>query len=346
MEHMEHPPIYMVTVVPGLEHIAMQEMQGRFPTLEVVKQLRGKVFFYYTGNYKDLLLLKCIENLYLYLDSFHIGPHKADLPELSKKIKNLRIPSSITRMLHPDKVSPPKIMVSASRSGKHTFSRFDVARIVLNALVDCFPFQEGTVEQHDIAFRVDVEGDRAYIHIKLTPASFRFRGRNKEFLSGALKATVAHAMVLVSEPDETDVFLDPFCGTGTIPYERSFYDAYAILASDSSQERLEVAKRNLPDYIGMNCWDACHTELPDHSVTKIVSNLPWGKQITVDDIGSLYLNFLREAGRILAPKGKIVLLTDREDLLVKGAKKNHFRMKKITTLSLHGMHPSIFLLEK
>lgn len=343
MEHMDHQPIYMVTVVPGLEDIAMQEMQGRFPVLEVIEHARGKVFFHYADAFKDLLVLKCIENLYLYLDSFHIGSHKADLLELPKKIKNLQI---TTRMLHVDNGSVPKIIVSASRSGRHTFSRFDVARVALKALLDFFPFQEGTVEQHDIAFRMDVEGDRASMYIKLTPASFRFRSRNKEFLSGALKATVAHAMVLISEPDDTDVFLDPFCGTGTIPYERSFYDAFAILASDSSQERLQVAQHNLPDYIGINCWDACHTELSDGSVTKIVSNLPWGKQITVEDIDSLYLSFLREARRILDPRGKIVLLTDQEDSLDRGARKNHFRMKKMATLSLHGMHPSIFLLEK
>jgi len=333
----------MVTVVPGLEEIAIQEMKGRFPALEVTKQTRGKVFFYYADTFRDLLVLKCIENLYLYLDSFHTGPHKADLQELPKKIKNLRIN---TKMLYGNKGNVPRIIVSASRSGKHTFSRFDVARVTLKALLEYFPFQEGTVEQHDIAFRMDVEGDTASMYIKLTPASFRFRSRNKEFLSGALKASVAHAMVLISEPDDTDVFLDPFCGTGTIPYERSFYDAFAILASDSSQERLQVARRNLPDYIGINCWDACHTELSDHSVTKIVTNLPWGKQIRVEDIDCLYLHFLKEAKRILDPKGKIVLLTDQEESLDKGSRMNHFKMKKISTLSLHGMHPSIFLLEK
>ena len=84
----------------------------------------------------------------------------------------------------------------------------------------------------------------------------------------------------------------------------------------------------------------------DNSVTKIVSNLPWGKQIQVDDINRLYVNFLKEAKRILAPGGRMVLLTDEENALFTAAEINGFSISKVCTISLHGLHPSIFMLEK
>ncbi|HHY24753.1 MAG TPA: hypothetical protein GX527_11110 [Clostridiaceae bacterium] len=336
--------IYMATVVSGLENIAINEMSSKFAAIKIIDKFKGKILFTYLYSFKDLFTLKCIDNIYLFIDSFNIGSHKADLDKIPEIIKDINIKNSLLQANV--NIKNKKIIVSASRSGKHTYSRFDVANIVSDALLQYYSFSKGTIEQHDIAFRIDIDDDRAYLYCKLTPASFRFRYRNKEFLAGALKASVAHAMVLISEPDFSDVFLDPFCGSGTIPYERAFYDAYAIMASDLSPERLQVAKKNLPDYIGINCWDACHTELSNCSVTKIVSNLPWGKQIEVDDINSLYTDFLREAKRILTYNGKIVLLTDEENALNTGAQINNLQVKKICNISLHGLHPSIFLLTK
>lgn len=337
-------PIYMATVVPGLENIAFQEICTKFPTAGTVDSQKGKVFFHYENSYKDLFALKCVDNIYFYIGSFGIGPHKVDLLQVESKIKSLNV---INRILQIEKdIKGKRIIVSASRSGKHTYSRFDIADTFLDALLGYHFFVRGTVEQHDLAFRVDVDKDKAFLHLKLTPPTFRFRGKDREFLTGALRPSVAHSMVLISEPESTDVFLDPFCGSGTIPYERAFYDAFAILASDISAERLEVARKNLPEYIGINRWDACNTEMIDNSVTKIVSNLPWGKQIQVDDIKQLYINFLKEAKRILAPGGRMVLLTDEENALFTAAEINGFSISKVCTISLHGLHPSIFMLEK
>lgn len=334
---------YMVTTTPGLETIAIQEIKAKFPQVEITNQLRGKVFFHYFSGYKELFELKCVDNCYLYLGCFPIGPHKAHLAEVPEAIKKLEVFQKLSSVVE---VGPgaPRILVSASRAGKHTYSRFDVAEVVADALVKYYPFVRGTVDNHHYAFRVDVDGEMAYVHLQLTPASFKFRGRNREFLTGALRPSVAHAMVLLSEPDMTDIFLDPFCGSGTIPGERAFYDAYAILASDISEERLAVARLNLPEFVGINRWDARHMELPDQSVTKIVSNLPWGKIIPVEDIDKLYIEFLAEARRVLAFQGKMVLLTDQEEALTRAAELHGFAIRNITTLSLHGLHPSVFVL--
>ena len=73
----------------------------------------------------------------------------------------------------------------------------------------------------------------------------------------------------------------------------------------------------------------------------IVSNIPWGKQIPVDNILNLYTSFLREAKRVLSEKGRMVLLTDHEEI-VQAAAENQMNIQRITTVSLHGLLAGVY----
>ncbi|CAJ36493.1 methyltransferase domain-containing protein [Methanocella arvoryzae] len=336
--------IYMATTVPGIEDVAAGEMQSKLGGLKVLTRKRGKIFFRFDRSYEELFSLRCVDNLYYYLGSFEIGPHKADLAEIPRKLAKLGLRPRLER-LYGD-LSARSVIVSGSRTGKHTYSRYQAADALLDALVRVLGFRRGSVEAHDLHFRIDVEGGSAFLHVKLTPATFRYRGQEKQFLSAALKASVAHAMVLISMPRPDDIFLDPFCGSGTILAERASCEAKAIIGSDISPERLEIARQNLPGSIRIDHRDARHTGLPSGSVNKIVSNLPWGKQIEVGDVDQLYVEFLAEAKRLLAPGGLMVLLTDQEEAITRAAESCGLHIEKRCTLSLHGLHPSIYLIKK
>ncbi|WP_424356814.1 methyltransferase domain-containing protein [Methanocella sp. MCL-LM] len=333
--------VYMATTVSGIEDIAASEMQSKYDDLKVLRKKRGKIFFRYEGSPGQLFSLRCVDNIYHFLGSFSIGPTKKDLAEIPRKLRAMNLSQRLIG-LYGD-LSANSVIVSASRSGKHTYSRYQVADAIQDALVEVFHFGRGTVEKHDLHFRVDVEDGSAFMHIKLTPATFRYRGQEKQFLTAALKPSVAHAMVLLSLPGASDVFLDPFCGSGTILAERASYEAREIIGSDISTERLEIARENLPEKISLHCWDARHIELPSGTVDRIVSNLPWGKQIEIGDVSQLYTEFMIEAKRLLAPGGIMVLLTDQEVEIMRAAELAGVRIEKRTTLSLHGLNPSIFV---
>jgi 23S rRNA G2445 N2-methylase RlmL len=66
----------------------------------------------------------------------------------------------------------------------------------------------------------------------------------------------------------------------------------------------------------INAWDARALPIPDGSVDRIVSNLPWGRQVTINSSLSLfYRNVCAEMRRILAPGGRIALLTNAPQLV-------------------------------
>lgn len=133
--------------------------------------------------------------------------------------------------------------MSASRSGTHTYSRFDVIRTI-EAVLGEQGFLPTGKETDALYIRADIDGSCCRISIKLTDAEFRFRGNGRVFLKGGIRPTVAAALVRISKPCKNDVFYDPFCGSGTIPSERAHFSARRILASDLEEGAVLAANEN------------------------------------------------------------------------------------------------------
>jgi ubiquinone/menaquinone biosynthesis C-methylase UbiE/uncharacterized membrane protein YgcG len=167
---------------------------------------------------------------------------------------------------------------------------------------------------------------RLLVGLRLSDNSMRHRAWRKASMPAALKPTVAAAMVLLSEPREDDVLLDPMCGSGTILIERALAGRYrSLLGGDIDAGAVQAARENVgPRYkpIGIEQWDARALPLGDASVTTIVCNLPFGKQIgTPAAVRHLYPTLLADWTRILAPGGRMVLLTSERGLLKQSLEK-------------------------
>ncbi|MFZ1755235.1 MAG: methyltransferase domain-containing protein, partial [Caldilineaceae bacterium] len=63
-------------------------------------------------------------------------------------------------------------------------------------------------------------------------------------------------------------------------------------------------------------WDARSLPLADGSVECIACNLPWDRQVAIEgDDAAFYAQLCAEMERVLAPGGRIALLTNRSALL-------------------------------
>ena len=108
---------------------------------------------------------------------------------------------------------------------------------------------------------------------------------------------------------------------------------------------MEAARGNVPENVRVFCCDATDMKAADNSVDVIVSNIPWGKQIVVEDIGVLYRAFLREANRVLRENGRMILFTDRMELETVALEVG-FLAEKIYTVSLHGILVFVYKLNR
>ena len=332
----------MATVTPGMEAVAesevMQTIRGAWP----YGVFRGRILFGCTAPLDNVLQLRCVDNIYAHIAWFRVGHTRHDLQELHRIVLGTDLASALAHFSLPP---TPSAVVNASRSGHQTYSRFEAAEAVMRALAEGHGLRRGTVERHDLGFRLDIVDDNALLSVKLTSPSFRFRGERRKFGPGALRPPVAHALVRLSEPRDDEVFLDPFCGSGTIAAERAFYTATRIVAIDIDPDILALTRQNVPECVEVLAGDACHLPFDAQSVDTIVTNPPWGAQVgNKADLPRLYLDFLRESQRVLSQTGRLIMLTDQEPLVHDAVCDLGLKCKTLCTISLHGRLPSVYVI--
>lgn len=333
---------FMCTMVPGFEQVVVDEIRLKIQNIENVRILRGKVLFSGEIDKQKLFNLDCVDNIYYYITEFKIGPHKIDLESFYSEMKHIKFKDAIHFL---GITNTPSILVSTSKKGRQTYSRFDVSEFATRAIVDANKFIVGDVDNHNLPIRIDVNQNECMVSVQITAAEFKYRGSVYEFMPGGIRPTIAGGLIQLSNPEPEDVFYDPFCGSGTIVRERARSKARRIIGSDINPEAVESAQKNVPDSVKIFCCDATKLKAADHSVDVIVSNIPWGKQIVVDDIIQLYTSFLKEANRVLSSKGRMILLTDREEI-INAAKDTGFYINRLNTISLHGLLVGVYKLSR
>jgi len=136
----------------------------------------------------------------------------------------------------------------------------------------------------------------------------------------SLRPSVAAALVVLSEPHDDDIVLDPFCGAGTVLIERAHFGRYRnLIGSDRDADAIDAARANIGARykpIELHSWDAAALPLGDATVTRVVTNLPWGvRSGTPGQNRKLYGRWLAEMNRVLKRGGKLVVLTAETRLM-------------------------------
>ncbi|OGY07974.1 MAG: hypothetical protein A2782_02395 [Candidatus Blackburnbacteria bacterium RIFCSPHIGHO2_01_FULL_43_15b] len=310
---------YYSTFIPGLGEVVTSALKERFSDVEIVLLLEGLVVYKTNSPIEEVVKLRFLNNTFYVLHFFkHVGKgalpslvkfvyqsdflKKMELPRLLSPIRTFRVIISFENEL--GKIDPNLLKNMEKKLARATGLTLDRGKPDLE-----FWFLERT------------EGV-GFFALRLT----RKASGEKLLKPGELRPELAHLLCLLSEPEEGDVFLDPFAGWGGIVKEslQSGFKFKTVYASDIDKGKVDALKSVCPD-VNVNWSNSSNlTYLRNFSVDKIVTDPPWGlaDRLETPEIEDLYEKSFREFVRILRPDGIIVLLTSRKLTMEKLLKEN------------------------
>lgn len=153
---------------------------------------------------------------------------------------------------------------------------------------------------------VEYRAGRFVAGLRLSDASVRQHGGRRAERAGALRPTVAAAMVGLAG-DSPGRLLDPCCGSGTILAE-AVAAGWAAIGRDIDPAAVAASRRNVPG-ANVETGDARRLTLAAGAVDAYVSNLPFGRQYVVSEPMNIWLEAVfAELARVVRPGGRAVLL--------------------------------------
>jgi tRNA (guanine6-N2)-methyltransferase len=378
---MEH---YFVRLTSGLEAVTWDDLQQKMPGVTLKQPGYRRIDFLYNGSPTDLLALRSVDDVYVYAGTITGLDHtRQSLSLISQFFAtiDLQQPLAVCRRVRSIGKNP-SYSITASHMGKRNYTRYDVEAAIAASLTRFryahWRFQPNRPDEHDTAdlnLRVILEDDRAMIGLQLGDIPLHRRPYKTSSQPGSLKAPVAYCMCLQAALSDGDTVLDPMCGAGTLLIEAATLvtqgtfiggdiDTTSLQLSAANARQAGLPVQDLPidatglplslhSQIGQSSLKLYHGDaqtvpFPDDSLQAVITNLPWGQQVSPQaDLQLLYKQVLAESARVLGNGHRAVVLTDQHELLQESLKTaSALTLLQSYQISLFGRHPTIYVLQK
>jgi 23S rRNA G2445 N2-methylase RlmL len=221
--------------------------------------------------------------------------------------------------VRPKPKGKPTYHLVSQMTGTHGYRRVDAGKAMARGLEGKLPGSWRYADENaSVEIWLTIHGKTAFCGLRLSDRTMRHRTYKIEHLPASLRPTVGAAMVRLAEIGPRQTILDVTCGAGTILAEARLHSRDVrlgrldLIGGDLEVGALRAAEANLrrvgaePYFVR---WDAQRLPLPDRLVERVISNLPFGKQIGEPEaIGPLYRAIVKSCDRVLRDGGRAVLL--------------------------------------
>ncbi|ASJ08196.1 DNA methyltransferase [Thermococcus siculi] len=243
--------------------------------------------------------------------------------------------------------------VRSFRKGEHKITSIDIARTVGKAIferLEHFGSPKVNLDHPAVIFRAELVGDVFFLGIDTTGDSSLHKRPWRVYDHPAhLKASIANALIELAEPNGGS-FIDPFCGSGTIPIELALrgYEG-RIICLEKYRKHLRGAEMNalsagVYDRMEFVLGDATRLSEYIESVDFAVSNLPYGLKIGRKSmIPRLYMDFFAELAKVLEKRG--VFITTEKKAIEKAIEENGFDIKHHRLIGHGGLMVHTYVIE-
>ncbi|MBK8987978.1 MAG: hypothetical protein IPM39_18230 [Chloroflexi bacterium] len=324
---------YYAQTVPGAEEIAWLEIRWRLPGAKFgeylfAKEQNGIVIFDYAGDMADVQQLEAVEDVFLLgLAVPKLSRGKRDLTQIREMVTKAeslgRAGNQLMRFRQFSR--PPAYRVVSRKFGQHEYPLKELQKAVLQGMQTRYPRWTPVTEGAQVELGVDLLGSHLLCGFNITDKPARKARILQQKGGEVIRPSLAAALVILTEPEAEDVFLDPLCGNGRLLYTRRLLGRYGrLLGADPSAEQLALAAENLvtrrkgqlPENIALQPWAEDGLALETGSVGKAATILPDAAQVGNErEMKRLYTAVFQEIGRVLKPDGRAIILSREYDLV-------------------------------
>ncbi|HZU17994.1 MAG TPA: methyltransferase [Candidatus Dormibacteraeota bacterium] len=332
-------------VLPGLEGFLARELRRRLAgrVQGLVDSGRGGLRFRLHGPLVDLLSLRTAQAAFLVLEFAGQRP-TALLGD--QNLRRLTAAVDLVRGLHPPHAFAGFRFSAAGRDST-TFRRLAAALAEQTGL-------RHEPESGELLIRVRPAPGGWQALVRLSPRPLATRPWRVHNLPGALNATIAAAMVELTQPRPQDRFLNLMCGSGTLIVERLLRaPATEVVGCDHSQQALRATQANLAaagleGRARLLLADATQTGLPASGFDAICADPPYGNLVGSHHQNLLlYPALLREGARLAAPGAVLALVTHELRLLESCLRESPaWELERSLRVFQSGQRPAIYLLRR
>lgn len=343
------PACYAI-VVPGLEAVAGEEIADTLGG-ETKRTQSGLVVFRAPAVDRSLLTLRTTEDVFLLAWGTDQLTYRAvDLQSIRRWTERGSDWKQLLQFHHAIRPKPkgkPTMRLVVQMEGKHGYRRIDARQALARGLAGKLPASWQHVEENAaIEIWLTIHGASAVCGVRLSDRTMRHRTYKEAHRAASLRPTVAAAMARLAQVQPGQTVLDPMCGAGTILAEVHALGLRCQLGGgDEDAAALRAANVNLPfERARLEQWDARRLPLEDGSVDRIISNLPFGKQLSRPElIGPLYRRLLPEFQRVLRRPGRAVLLAADAPAMQDAARLVGWKSERRVSVRILGQKATIFV---
>ncbi|MCL4392975.1 RsmD family RNA methyltransferase [Patescibacteria group bacterium] len=341
--------IYFSTFITGLSDIIEKELKEKIEDVSI-KLIQDTFIIYETSVPKDRITsLRFFNNTFVLVKTFKTidTSTKAINKIIKETINDQEFFHHLNKNI-PKKKNSFRIVISVDNQmvspDKNVLYKLE------NKISEKLNMQiHRSLPDVELWYFIRREGN-AYFGVRLTTHTEYTKILNK----GELHPELANILCYLSEPSKTDIFLDPFAGSGAIPIERAIAFPYnKIIAGDYSIhviKTLKIKTNKVKKIIEVKKVDALTmSNFKDKTINKIVTDPPWGINIGKElDLEYFYRTMLQEFYRILKINGIIVILIGKKDIFenVLLEFSNQLQLKQQYNILVSGKKAGIYKLRK
>jgi tRNA (guanine6-N2)-methyltransferase len=336
-------------VTRGLEDIAAAEI-GETSAAAGGLEIRPKAVLTQASDVRGLRRLRTVDDVAVISAS---SPAVHDMQDLLSLVtKQADLEKTIDEALRTDRLDGTfSITVSAAYVPYGTSGVIE--EVVASAISARYGWRHTELQRAQIDVRVFIDGTWALIGVRLFDEPLSGRPYRVVNLRGALRPTVAAALVRIARPGTGRLRIwDPFCGSATILCEAA-EQGHEVWGTDIDPEAVDASRENLAA-VNREFWN--HIECADstlpktwkkhQSATAVVTNLPWGKQVAIKSKQALYDSISAGTAELVRRGGIAVLLPTEPKLIQQRLKRDHAVRIEERRIGLLGQTPTIITVQQ